>query len=125
MHFAKATDSTTFLFEDVHSIYLTDGTHLKGEEARALHTQVWDIFDAASEYSRTNSSSIPSDMSLLDWVVKELNGSKLSSADKDRILQVSQAWGAYVGDPVDTQSLRNFWLEGGMEGGIDIIYVRN
>ena len=118
MHFAKATGSPTFLFEDVHSIYLADGAHLQGHEARDLQKRVWDIFDAAAEYSRANSSSIPEHMSLFDWVVKSLNESTLSSEEKDRILQVSRAWGAYVGDSVETQSLKNFWLEGGMEGGM-------
>ena len=122
MHLAEATGSPTFLFEDVHSIYLRNGTHLEGEEATQLHDQVWEIFDATSEYSRLHSSAIPADMSLLDWVVKTLDDdpsySAFTALQKERILQVSRTWGTYVGDSIETQSLRNLWLEDGMEGGI-------
>lgn len=119
VHLAETTESPTFLCEDVHSVYLGDGTHLEGEEARQLHEQVWEIFDAASEYSRSDALDIPARMSLLDRVAKTLDDSTslFSEVQKERILQVSRTWGGYVGEPIETQSLRNLWLEDGMEGG--------
>lgn len=104
--------------EDYHSIYLSDGTHLQGEDARTLHKRTWDIFDAACEYSLSNSANIPEDLSLFDWVIQSLEQSDYSDVEKDRILQVSRAWGGYVGDSVETQSLKYMYLEDGMEGGL-------
>lgn len=103
--------------EDYHSIYLADGTHIQGQEARTLHKQVWDIFDAACEYSAANNNSISENLSLFDWVLQFLEQSKYSDVEKERIRQVSRAWGGYVGDSVEKQSLKHMYLEVGMEGG--------
>lgn len=102
--------------EDDHSIYLADGTHLEGEEASTLHKRTWEIFEAACEYSRAQSDTISENLSLFDWVVQFLDQSEYSDIDKDRIRQVSRAWGGYVGESVETQSLKYMHLEEGMEG---------
>lgn len=47
----------------------------------------------------------------------------LSSPEKETCLEGSKLWGSYVGDPVERQSLRFFWLEECIDSSMD--FLRN
>ena len=43
-----------------------------------------------------------------------------SKANRDLVLGVAQMWGAYVGDGVDRQSMKYFFLEDCIGGGKEV-----
>jgi hypothetical protein len=115
---AKDTGTITWLPEDTHSIILKDGQHLEGKEALDLYTKVEKMLNNGTDYSRSHTARIPSDLSLMDWFRKKVKGLEVSQGEKDRMLQVVQNWGGYVGEPIETQSFKNCWLESSMPGGM-------
>lgn len=42
--------------------------------------------------------------------------------DADLLCQMSEMWGAYIGDPVQRQSLRFAWMEEVCGGGESLVY---
>lgn len=70
------------------------------------------MIDEAYEYSRRHGASIPADRSLFDFVRERVVKQGFSSTEEeDECLEFSRVWGSYVGDAVERQSLRFFWLE--------------
>ncbi|OJD33282.1 amine oxidase [Diplodia corticola] len=79
------------------------------------------------EFSKQNSASIPPTKSLLDYIhekTSELytdeNWNHLQEAEKEKkrnlLHIIAEMWGAFVGSPVERQSLRFFWLEECIDG---------
>ena len=78
---------------------------------------VWGIIADAFKHSNEDSAHIPPEKSLMDYF-KEMVKEKGVSGDEQKILlQMAQMWGAFVGDPIEKQSLKFFWLEECIEGG--------
>lgn len=79
----------------------------------------WGVVADAFKYSNENDSSseIPPDRSLKDFFVEKLEEKELEEADKKIVLQMAQMWGAFIGDPLERQSLKYFWLEECIDGG--------
>ena len=72
--------------------------------------------------------SIPKDKSLYDFFVEkseELFGDgKGEEGNKELLCQMSEMWGAYIGEPVQRQSLRFVWLEEVCGGGESLNLTR-
>ena len=66
----------------------------------------------------TESESIPPDRSLRDFFVEQLEQKDLTEAEKKTVLQMGEMWGAFVGAPYESQSLKFFWLEECIDGGM-------
>lgn len=77
---------------------------------------LWTIIDEAFEHSRKNMSSIPASKSLLDFIREKVEATKLDRHDKEACLEMSKLWGAYVGDSIQSQSLKFLFLEECIEG---------
>jgi hypothetical protein len=114
---ARLTKTATFLEEHTHSISLKDGTYLQGAETRDLWLLKESLLDKAIAHSQANGSHIDPNVSLRDWSKNEVIAQGLSPSQQDRVLQVVQEWGAFVGEDIRTQSLENLWLETSLPGG--------
>lgn len=99
--------------------YDEHGKLLEPEVANAASDVFWSIVADAFKYSNENDSSfaIPPDRSLKDFFVDELEAKQLGDADKKVVLQMAELWGAFIGDPIERQSLKYFWLEECIDGG--------
>lgn len=100
------------------NIYDSDGKLLPDEKADELSTLLWKVIEEAQEYSAKNSKSIPAKDSLYDFFVKK--SKEIFPEDHDSVsllCQMSEMWGAYIGDPVQKQSLRFAWMEEVCGGG--------
>lgn len=78
---------------------------------------VWEIISEAFKYSNQNSASIPPEKSLVDFFRSAIREKALDEPSSDLVLQMAQLWGAFVGEPIEKQSLKFFWLEECIEGG--------
>jgi hypothetical protein len=114
---ARLTKTATFLEEDTHSIFLKDGTYLQGNEARDLWLLTESLLDKAIAHSQTNVSDIDPNDSLWDWFKDEVIAQGFTADQQDRVLQVVQEWGGFVGEDIRSQSLKNLWLETSLPGG--------
>lgn len=104
-------------------IYDEDGRLLAQSDSDIYSTMMWDIVQDAFAYSSENSAKIPVEASLLDFfreqVVKRIPDTKPDWEKKRNfILQMAEMWGAFVGEPVEKQSLKFFWMEECIEGGV-------
>ena len=83
-------------------------------------TQMSDLFWGmiADAFKHSNECpNIPSSKSLKDFIVEKLEEKDLTTNDKALMVQIADIWGAFVGEPVDRQSLKYFWLEECIDGG--------
>ncbi|KAH6652885.1 flavin-containing amine oxidoreductase [Truncatella angustata] len=102
-------------------IYDEDGKLLPQTVGDNCSTMMWEIIQDAFAHSNAHSSTISPEVSLWDFfqqeVVKRIPETKPDFESKRRyILQMAEMWGAFVGSPVHTQSLKFFWLEECIEG---------
>ncbi|KAF3018162.1 hypothetical protein E8E14_010376 [Neopestalotiopsis sp. 37M] len=102
-------------------IYDEDGGLLAQSDSDIYSTMMWDIVQDAFAYSSKNSPDISVETSLWDFfceqVKKRIPDTKPDFERKRNfILQMAEMWGAFVGSPVYTQSLKFFWLEECIEG---------
>jgi hypothetical protein len=77
---------------------------------------MWTIIDEAFEYSNRYKDIIPADKSLLDFCHEQIEKTNFTQEEKDACIEFSRFWGAYVGDPIERQSLKFFCLEECIEG---------
>lgn len=81
---------------------------------------LWGIIVQAFKHSAANTSTIDPKESLYDFFVKKVPEAFPTDSESQRkiILQMSEMWGAFVGSPVERQSLKFFWLEECIDGGV-------
>ena len=99
-----------------------DEGHLVGpSEANKALRQVWEILEAAIEYSTNRNEEINSSASLYSffqgWCDRAFKRGDMTGQERKLVLEMSQMWGAYVGDRVELQSLKYFFLEDCIAGG--------
>ena len=114
---AKETNTVTYSAEERSSVFDSQG-HLMNEEQAAKYSELlWGIISDAFKYSKSQGSNIPPDMSLMDFFKTKVTEKEISEEDKNVVLEMAKMWGAFVGDPIERQSLKYFWLEETIEGG--------
>lgn len=97
---------------------------MSDEEAAENTELVWTLIEQAMQYSNDHSSSIPADKSLHNFFedkVQEMfpslvEGDAEAKGKRQTILHMAEMWGAFVGSPIQKQSLRFFWLEECIDG---------
>ncbi|KAL9043842.1 MAG: hypothetical protein Q9214_002983, partial [Letrouitia sp. 1 TL-2023] len=115
---AKEVKATTFsLSEPLLLVYDEFGLPLDKEKAVEHWALFWTMVGSAFKYSNANTESIPPDKSLLDFFHSELNELGKSESDTRLTLQIARMWGDIVGDPIEKQSLKYFWLEENVDDG--------
>ncbi|KAI1073441.1 FAD/NAD(P)-binding domain-containing protein [Whalleya microplaca] len=97
-------------------IYDSAGKPLPDEKTDRLSTLLWKIISEAFETSAAaretdGGESIPPDESLYDFIRKRASHELEDDDERQILIQMSEMWGAYVGEPVWKQSLRFAWME--------------
>ncbi|KAF2122773.1 hypothetical protein BDV96DRAFT_482125 [Lophiotrema nucula] len=123
---AKETRTITMTFDGRQSIFDEAGKHMPEQDAAELTELTWTIIENAMHYSNEKSAEIPATKSLYNYfednVVDLLKEANESISDKElmrkreTVLHMSERWGAFVGSPVQRQSLKFFWLEECIDG---------
>ena len=119
MDLARETHDITFSPPEgvTPSVYDELGHLIEGQTAKEHSALVWEIISDAFKYSRENGSSIPPQRSLMDFFWSEVKRRELDDASSKLIFQMARMWGDFVGEPIEKQSLRFFWLEECIDGG--------
>ncbi|KAI9803094.1 MAG: hypothetical protein M1833_001164 [Piccolia ochrophora] len=126
---ARQTGSSLHSWKEGLNIVDEKGSLLSRSQAKAASDRIWSIINDAFKYSNDFSSSIPPSESLLDYVASriqedsasprgdrtELEGQEAALTEQ-QLLWVAQLWGPFIGDAVQRQSLKFFWLEECIEG---------
>lgn len=121
---AKETQTLTMSWDGRQAVFDELGNPLSDEEAAEVTEIIWDIIEKAMKYSNDNSASIPAEKSLYNFFeekVKELfpdsqPDDQEAQRKRTRVLHKAEMWGAFVGSPVQNQSLKFFWLEECIDG---------
>lgn len=80
---------------------------------------MWEIVDEALRFSEENPDQISETMSLFEFFIKRAREIFPDEPKNQRLLlNMSQIWGAYIGHPVEKQSLKFAWMERCCVGGI-------
>ena len=109
-YFEPPIDIPTWLYDE-------KGEFVDSEISQARTGKVWETIEEAFKYSRENTESIPSERSLLDFFKTRFRQQQVDEASTKQMLQIARVWGDIVGEPIERQSLKFFWLEECLEGG--------
>lgn len=117
---AKETGTPLHRWKENTLLVDGDGHLVAPSEANKALQQVWKILGQAIEYSTNSSENIHLAESLYSffkgWCDGGLQCSDITGREVELVLGMSQMWGAYVGDRVELQSLKYFYLEDCIDG---------
>jgi hypothetical protein len=120
---AKQTKTMTMNWDGRQSVLDHLGHRLSEKETTENEEIVWGIIEKAMKYSNEQSATIPAERSLYNFFEEQVetmfpadNGDVKAKSKQETILQIAEMWGAFVGSPVQTQSLKFFWLEECIDG---------
>lgn len=114
---AKQTNTLTMNWDGRQSVFDHVGKPMPEKETANNEETVWIIIEQAMKYSNEESTNIPAEKSLYNFFEEQVQ--KMFPEDekkRETILQMAEMWGAFVGSPIQTQSLRFFWLEECIDG---------
>jgi hypothetical protein len=117
----RQTNTPTHRWNENSILYDEDGRLLPEEESDEFAEIFWKIVVDAFKHS-DKVPLIPHDSSLYDYFQTKV-ATLIPETDenwkrKRRILlQLSEMWGAFIGSPIQRQSLKFFWLEECIDGG--------
>lgn len=121
---AKETGTPLHLWKESTLLIDGDGHPVASSEANKALKKVWEILEAAIEHSMLRNEEIHHSASLLNffesWCNQAVEAGKMNKREMVLVLGMSQMWGAYVGDDVELQSLKYFYLEDCINGGSQI-----
>ena len=116
---AKATKTALHSWGEELRIFDENGGLLK--EGKEISNVMWKIIAQAFKHSAQNVSTIDPNESLMNFfekkILEEFPGEGHSDKKKT-LMQMAELWGAFVGSPVYRQSLKFFWLEECIDGGM-------
>jgi hypothetical protein len=117
LNLAKQTGTALSIVEDHACIFDQNGEVIGHDIATELLDLVWEIIREAFKYSNEECSNISPEKSLKDFFIEQVAEKRLSAEDQMLVLQMAEMWGAFIGDPLERQSLKYFWLEECLDGG--------
>ncbi len=108
-------DTRSYLFDE-------HGALVPLEDGESISKTMWGIIEDAFDYSNQHCQDIDPDESLLDFFRRRIVDVVPDTVDgyearRLRVMQMAELWGAFVGSPIQRQSLKFFWLEECIEGG--------
>jgi monoamine oxidase len=115
---AKETKTPIHTWGEHINVFGENGNLL--EDGGSLSEAMWGIVVQAFKHSAENTATIDPSESLEDFFiqkVQELYPNHNQSENRKLVMQMAELWGAFVGSPVTTQSLKFFWLEECIDGG--------
>lgn len=122
MDLARETNTPTSGFGEQTVLYDEHGEPIPVQDATRYWEMTWAIIKDAFEHSNEKSAEIDPTRTLLDFfreqVLARISDSEEGYAQKRHtMLQLCESWGAFVGSPIEKQSLKFFWLEECLDGG--------
>jgi hypothetical protein len=119
---ALETGTPVHRWNDKQLIYDSSGLPLPADKADRLSTLLWKVISEAFDSSaaaneRDGGESIPREESMYDFVMRRAVQVVADEDERTILMQMSEMWGAYVGEPVWKQSLRFAWMEECCGGG--------
>ena len=118
---AKETGTPLHRWKESTILVDSEGHLVSSRDSNDALKQVWNILEAAIDHSTQYSANIHSSESLYDffksWCERECSRGRMTRQEVELTLGMSQMWGAYVGDQVERQSLKFFYLEDCIDGG--------
>ncbi|KAH0537688.1 hypothetical protein FGG08_005553 [Glutinoglossum americanum] len=131
MNLATKTKTEIHSWGVTSNVFDESGSLMDEKRATFFSDLMWTVIDDAFKHSNNEAATIPSSESLYDFFVARANElfpiplvetGRGATADKQRenqalLLKMAQSWGAFIGDPVDRQSLKFFWMEECCDGG--------
>ncbi|KAK3378132.1 hypothetical protein B0H63DRAFT_525381 [Podospora didyma] len=121
MDLARETRTAVGGWDTTSTVFDEEGTCLPLEDGTKYSTLMWNIIEDAFEHSNKHGSEIDPDKTLLDFFQEQVSV-KIPDTETDcekkrhMLLQMSELWGAFVGSPINKQSLKFFWLEECLDG---------
>ncbi|KIV84038.1 hypothetical protein PV11_06013 [Exophiala sideris] len=116
MGLAEKTGTKVLDPEEDGALYDASGKRRTDAEAVQLSGKIWDMVVDAFKYSDEHSATIDSRVSLYEYFQEKLSKVGTDERHRDDLLHEAQMWGPFVGDPVEKQSLKFFFLEECIEG---------
>ena len=123
---AKKTGTELHALDEDEAIYDCDGKLLDAEEAREYGELLWGeedgLISQAFEYSEQHTKTIDPQRSVYDFFEEKAQDlfidlpAEEARRKRETLLNLTEMWGAYVGSPVQRQSLKFFWFERTVEG---------
>lgn len=118
---AKRTNTAVGSWDTGSYVFNEDGELYDVDEGEKYSAMMWDIVQEAFKHSNRHSAEIDPGESLLDFFktkLVELIPETTEGWERKRgiVLQMADLWGAFVGSPVERQSLKFFWLEECIDG---------
>ncbi|KAL1978665.1 hypothetical protein VTN31DRAFT_1524 [Thermomyces dupontii] len=111
-----ATNTTTYDPDGHQLMFDPTGKPLDQAMATRISEWMWTMVDEGFEYSTNHKDEIPANMSLFDFFRERLETTNFTPSEKSACLNYCKLWGAYIGEPVERQSLKFFHLEECIEG---------
>ena len=118
MEIAQTTQTNLQQGEERQTIVDSRGKQISEAKSEVLSELVWGTVSDAYKFSNERGSSIPACRSLMDFFEEKVKEKDLDPTTEQNVLKAAKMWGAFVGDPVERQSLRFFWLEETIDGGM-------
>lgn len=118
---AERAKTTTVACSAVYSICDSNGVWLSRGVAQHHYNEAWEILETAMEKSRRDSASLSDAAKMMDFFRQEV-GRRCPRVEQPHtyetlMLQIVEMWGAFMGSECESQSLKNLWLDAGLEGG--------
>lgn len=109
MYYPPPEDQATLLYDE-------NGHLVNSQISGQWEGLVWDIIKDAYKYSAGRGPRIPSELSLVDYFKMRMKEMKIGEDEAKGVLQTARVWGDVVGEPIERQSLKYFWLEECIDG---------
>ena len=113
---ARRTKTVLHEWEDEQTIVDSTGKPMAPADVDKYSSIVWQIVANAYKYSDQHSDIIDPSKSLMDYFRQEVPKRESDPLRGAEIMRLAQSWGAFVGDPIEKQSLKFFFLEETIEG---------
>lgn len=121
---ARETNTRVMNWDGRQAVFDHLGNLMPEPEAAENTEHVWTIIERAMKLSNDDSASIPAEKSLYDFFKEQVvemfppddEGEGKAKSKQNTILQMGEMWGAFVGSPVQSQSLKFFWMEECIDG---------
>lgn len=124
LELARSSGTHLHDWNESQVVYDVDSTTLTTEDAGRYAQLLWDdgLIADAFKHSNAHKDTISPKESLFDnftakadELFKDLEP-KEAALRRNTLLNVTKMWGAYVGSPIEKQSLKFYWLEECIEG---------
>ena len=108
---ARKTGTVVMEPGDGHAVFDSNGQRLPDDLANELSDSMWSTIVEAFKHSDEHSSTINPQLSLYDYFAEKLSKKFKDPHKLELALNEAKSWGPFVGDPIERQSLKFFFLE--------------